>query len=49
MPAFKDHLGDEQLAELIAYLRKQFAPGRPEWTDIPDVIDRIRPSQRRDQ
>ena len=42
MPAFKDHLGDDQLAELVAYLRKQFAPDQPAWTDIRTAIARIR-------
>jgi nicotinate dehydrogenase subunit B len=41
MPAFKDHLGDEQLAELVTYLRKQFAPDKPAWTDIREAISRI--------
>jgi nicotinate dehydrogenase subunit B len=41
MPAFKDHLGDEQLAELVTYLRKQFAPDKPAWTDIREAINRI--------
>jgi nicotinate dehydrogenase subunit B len=41
MPAFKDHLGDEQVAELVTYLRKQFAPDKPAWTDIPGAISRI--------
>jgi nicotinate dehydrogenase subunit B len=41
MPAFKDHLGDEQLAELVAFLRKQFAPDKPAWTNIRDAIDRV--------
>ncbi len=29
MPAFKDAMSDEQLAELVDYLRKQFAPDKP--------------------
>jgi len=42
MPAFKDSLSDGQIAELIAYLRGQFAPDRPKWTDIPATVARIR-------
>ncbi|WP_407159325.1 molybdopterin cofactor-binding domain-containing protein [Bradyrhizobium sp. STM 3557] len=42
MPAFKDHFGDDQLAELVAYLRKQFAPDKPVWTNIRGAIARIR-------
>jgi len=42
MPAFKDSLSDEQLAALISYLRAQFAPGKPAWTDIRATIGRVR-------
>ena len=42
MPAFRDHLSDDQLAELIGYLRQQFAPGKPAWTGVKDAIMRIR-------
>jgi nicotinate dehydrogenase subunit B len=42
MPAFKDSLNDSQVAELAAYLRQQFAPDKPAWTDIPAAISRIR-------
>jgi nicotinate dehydrogenase subunit B len=46
MPGFKDYLGDEQLAELVAYLRKQFAPDKPAWTDVSGAIGRIRQAGR---
>jgi nicotinate dehydrogenase subunit B len=42
MPAFKDSLTDGQIAELVAYLRQQFAPDRPVWKDIHAAINRIR-------
>ena len=42
MPAFKDAMSDEQLAELVNYLRKQFAPDKPAWTDAKAAITRIR-------
>ena len=42
MPAFKDAMSDEQLAELVGYLRKQFAPDKPAWTDVGATIARIR-------
>jgi nicotinate dehydrogenase subunit B len=42
MPAFKDSIGDTQLAELISFLRRQFAPDKPAWTDVPSAISRIR-------
>jgi len=44
MPAFKDSMNDSQIAELVAYLRRQFAPDRPAWTDVPSAIGRIRQS-----
>jgi nicotinate dehydrogenase subunit B len=43
MPAFKDSLSDAQVAELASYLRRQFAPDKPAWTDIHAAIGRIRP------
>ncbi len=42
MPAFKDSLTDAQIAELASYLRRQFAPDKPAWTDIHAAIGRIR-------
>jgi nicotinate dehydrogenase subunit B len=42
MPGFKDSLSDGQMAELVAYLRGQFAPGKPPWPDLEAAIGRIR-------
>jgi nicotinate dehydrogenase subunit B len=42
MPAFKDSMTDAQIAELVGYLRRQFAPDKPTWTDMPSAISRIR-------
>ena len=42
MPAFKDSLSDDQLAELVFYLRGQFAPEKPAWTGVREAIGRIR-------
>ena len=42
MPAFKDSFTDGQVAELVSYLRRQFAPDKPAWTDIHATISRIR-------
>ena len=42
MPAFKDSLTDGQVAELTSYLRRQFAPDRPVWSDIHATVGRIR-------
>jgi nicotinate dehydrogenase subunit B len=42
MPAFKDSMTDGQVAELASYLRRQFAPGKPAWTDLGTTVGRIR-------
>jgi nicotinate dehydrogenase subunit B len=42
MPAFKESFTDGQVAELASYLRRQFAPDKPAWTDIHATIGRIR-------
>jgi nicotinate dehydrogenase subunit B len=42
MPPFKDSMTDEQLAELVGYLRRQFAPEKPAWTSVQAAISRIR-------
>lgn len=42
MPAFKDSVTDGQVAELVAYLRRQFAPDKPAWSGIEAAIGRIR-------
>src|SRR5438445_142142 len=42
MPAFRDSLTDGQVAELASYLRRQFAPDKPIWTDIQAAVGRIR-------
>jgi nicotinate dehydrogenase subunit B len=44
MPGFGDHMSDDQIAELVGYLRQQFAPGRPAWTDIRSTVAHIRAS-----
>jgi nicotinate dehydrogenase subunit B len=33
-----------QVAELVHYLQKQFAPEKPEWADLSSTISRIRQS-----
>jgi nicotinate dehydrogenase subunit B len=42
MPAFKDSMNDGQIAELVSYLRRQFAPDKPAWTEIHAAVGRIR-------
>ncbi|WP_291865494.1 molybdopterin cofactor-binding domain-containing protein [Bradyrhizobium sp.] len=38
MPAFKDSMNDAQIAELVTYLRRQFAPGKPVWTGVRAAV-----------
>ena len=42
MPGFKDNFNDRQVAELVAWLRWQFAPDKPPWTDVDAAIGRAR-------
>jgi nicotinate dehydrogenase subunit B len=42
MPAYRDALDDAQLAQLAAYLRQRFAPGRPPWPDLQRAAARVR-------
>ena len=44
MPAFKDSMSDAQVAELATFLRKQFAPDKPAWTDVQATVGRLRQS-----
>ncbi|QWG14705.1 molybdopterin-dependent oxidoreductase [Bradyrhizobium sediminis] len=38
MPGFKDSMSDDQLTELVTYLRRQFAPGKPVWTGVRAAV-----------
>jgi nicotinate dehydrogenase subunit B len=42
MPAFRRHLDDAQIADLAAYLRARFAPGKPVWTGLREASARLR-------
>jgi nicotinate dehydrogenase subunit B len=42
MPAFRDSLDDDQVAELVGYLRGQFAPDKPQWSDVHATVGRVR-------
>jgi nicotinate dehydrogenase subunit B len=42
MPAFKASMSDGQLAELVSYLRQQFAPDKPAWTGVQAAVGRAR-------
>lgn len=47
MPAFKESMSDDQVAELVSYLRRQFAPDKPEWRGVREAVSRIRVSPAR--
>jgi nicotinate dehydrogenase subunit B len=47
MPGFKDSFNDRQIAELVSYLRRQFAPDKPPWTGVDAAINRARPAKAR--
>ena len=42
MPGFKDSLNNEQVATLVAYLRQQFAPDKPAWTDVRATVAKLK-------
>jgi nicotinate dehydrogenase subunit B len=42
MPGFKDSFNDRQIAELVSWLRRQFAPDKPPWTGIDAAVGRLR-------
>jgi nicotinate dehydrogenase subunit B len=42
MPAFRDSLDDRQIAQLAAYMRQRYAPGRPPWRDLEREVARVR-------
>jgi nicotinate dehydrogenase subunit B len=46
MPAYRDSFNDAQIAELVSYLRQQFAGGKPAWRDVTASVARIRATPR---
>jgi nicotinate dehydrogenase subunit B len=42
MPAFKDSMNDDQVAALVSYLRRQFAPDKPPWTGVDAAVSQAR-------
>jgi nicotinate dehydrogenase subunit B len=42
MPAFKASLNDDQVVELTNFLRRQFAPDQPAWSDVGGTVARLR-------
>jgi nicotinate dehydrogenase subunit B len=46
MPAYRDALDDRQIAELAAYLRSTYAPGKAPWTELQAAAARLRAAVR---
>jgi nicotinate dehydrogenase subunit B len=42
MPAFRQSFSDRQLADLAAYLRARFAPGKAPWGELRQAAGRVR-------
>jgi nicotinate dehydrogenase subunit B len=42
MPGFKDSLNDQQMKDLVQYLRARFAPDKPQWEKVEEKIAAIR-------
>ena len=42
MPGFKASMNTEQVAELVSYLRQQFAPDKPPWKDLLVAVHKAR-------
>jgi len=42
MPGFKDSMTSDQVAELVSYLRRQFAPDKAPWSGVRAAVDRLR-------
>jgi nicotinate dehydrogenase subunit B len=47
MPGFKDSFDNRQVAELVSYLRRQFAPDKPPWSGADAAIARARQANAR--
>jgi nicotinate dehydrogenase subunit B len=44
MPGFAETLNDRQIADLVGFLRRQYAPNQDAWTDLPQTVARLRAS-----
>jgi nicotinate dehydrogenase subunit B len=44
MPGFRDSLNDDQVEQLVSYLRAQFAPDKPAWNGIRATAGALRTS-----
>ena len=44
MPSFKDNLTDQQLSQIISYMRQRFAPEKSPWENLDQSIQIVRKS-----
>lgn len=42
MPAFRNSLNDDQVAELASYMRSRYAAAEPAWPDLRQAVSRLR-------
>ena len=42
MPAFKNNLSNQQIADLTAYMREHFAPNKNSWENLPSSVEKLR-------
>lgn len=42
MPGFANSLNDQQLAEIVAWMRERYAPLQPAWQNLTESISRLR-------
>ncbi|MGA2053706.1 MAG: molybdopterin cofactor-binding domain-containing protein [Bradyrhizobium sp.] len=42
MPAFADHMSDDQIADLVSYLRQRFASDKSAWTELSMKVNLLR-------
>jgi nicotinate dehydrogenase subunit B len=42
MPAFGQSLNDSQIADLVGFLRRHYAPNQEPWSDLPQTVARLR-------
>jgi nicotinate dehydrogenase subunit B len=42
MPAFRHSLNERQVVDLVAYMRRRFAPGKPAWPQLGAAVKRLR-------
>ena len=42
MPGFANSLNDDQIADLVGFLRRHYAPNQQAWADLPQTVKRLR-------